>query len=159
MTIEPVPTGGTLEGVDIICGTKGSICSANHPDGVLVELHPTADPGFTFMGFIGDCVPLGHTQMTVPRTCSATFSPTAEVSAPPPIKAVATAPLAHADADWRSGAAAPRCRPRAAPHMAPAMAVPIRPQAVVDPSTAGAEKPARRRRPTRSSRKARFRNT
>ena len=61
------PTGGTLEGVDILCGTKGTVCSANHPDGVPVELHPTADPGFTFMGFKGDCVPLGHTQMTGPR--------------------------------------------------------------------------------------------
>jgi hypothetical protein len=86
LTIAPVPTGGTLEGVDIFCGTKGSICSANHPDGVPVELHPTADPGFTFMGFKGDCMPLGHTQMTGPRTCSATFSPTAEVSAAPPPK-------------------------------------------------------------------------
>jgi hypothetical protein len=76
LTISPVPTGGTLEGIDILCGTKGSVCSAKHPDGVPVELHPTADPGFTFMGFVGDCVPLGHTQMTGPRTCGATFSPT-----------------------------------------------------------------------------------
>jgi serine/threonine protein kinase len=81
LTIAPVPTGGTLEGVDIICGTKGSVCSASHPDGVPVELHPTADPGFTFMGFLGDCVPLGHTQMTGPRTCGATFSPTAVANA------------------------------------------------------------------------------
>ena len=28
LTIAPVPTGGTLEGVDILCGTKGSVCSA-----------------------------------------------------------------------------------------------------------------------------------
>jgi serine/threonine protein kinase len=76
LTIAPVPSGGTLEGVDILCGSKGSICSANHPEGVPVELHPTADPGFTFMGFLGDCKPLGHTQMTGPRTCSATFSST-----------------------------------------------------------------------------------
>ena len=86
LTIAPVPTGGTLEGVDILCGSKGSICSANHPDGVAVELHPTADPDFTFMGFKGDCAPLGHTQMTGPRTCSATFSLTKEVSQPPPLK-------------------------------------------------------------------------
>src|SRR5207244_12728811 len=76
LTISPVPTGGTLEGIDILCGTKGSVCSAKHPEGVPVELHPTADPGFTFMGFIGDCVPLGHTQMTGPRSCGATFTPT-----------------------------------------------------------------------------------
>jgi serine/threonine protein kinase len=75
LTITP-PTGGTLEGVDILCGTKGSVCTANPPNGVPVELHPTADQGFTFMGFTGDCVPLGHTQMNGPRTCGATFSPT-----------------------------------------------------------------------------------
>src|SRR4029079_797468 len=75
LTITP-PTGGTLEGVDILCGTKGSGCTAQHPDGVPVELHPTADPGFTFMGFTGDCAPLGHTQMSGPRSCGATFSPT-----------------------------------------------------------------------------------
>ena len=85
LTITP-PTGGTLEGVDILCGTKGTVCSANHPEGVPVELHPTADAGFTFMGFTGDCVPLGHTQMTAPRTCGATFSPTDIVSKQPPIK-------------------------------------------------------------------------
>jgi hypothetical protein len=143
LTIAPVPTGGTLEGVDIICGTKGSICSANHPDGVLVELHPTADPGFTFMGFVGDCVPLGHTQMTVPRTCSATFSPTAEVSVPPPIKP-SRAALAHQPP---AGAAAAPAVPVPAATAARAAAplpltVPIKPQVIVDPSTAGAQKPA-----------------
>jgi serine/threonine protein kinase len=83
LTIYPVPTGGTIEGVDIFCGTKGSVCSANHPEGVPVELHPTADAEFTFIQFGGDCAPLGRTQMSGPRTCSATFSPTAEVSKPP----------------------------------------------------------------------------
>jgi serine/threonine protein kinase len=82
-TIAPVPTGGTIEGVDIICGTKGSICSANYPEGVPVEFHPTPDPGFTFMGYLGDCAPVGQTQMAGPRTCGATFSPTAEVSKVP----------------------------------------------------------------------------
>jgi len=86
LTISPVPTGGTLEGVDILCGTKGSICSANHPDGVPVELHPTADPGFTFMGFVGDCAPLGHTQMTGARTCGATFSPTDSLKPAAPVR-------------------------------------------------------------------------
>src|SRR5213075_1006922 len=70
------PTGGTLEGVDIKCGSQGSACSANHPDGVPVELHPMADDGFTFMGFTGDCAPLGHTQMTGARSCGATFQRT-----------------------------------------------------------------------------------
>jgi hypothetical protein len=99
LTISPVPTGGTIQGVDIICGTNGSICSANHPDGVPVELHPTADAGFTFMGFVGDCAPLGQTQMTGPRTCGATFSPTAVASANPPPRPAPT-PVTRPD---RSG--------------------------------------------------------
>ena len=87
ITITPVPTGGTIEGLDIICGTKGTACSAKYPDGVTADFHPTADPQYTFMGFVGDCAPLGHTQMIGPRTCSATFSLTSEVSKAPPIKA------------------------------------------------------------------------
>jgi serine/threonine protein kinase len=84
LTISPVPIGGSLEGVDIICGTKGSVCSANLPQGVPAELHPTADSGYTFMGFTGDCVPLGHTQMTGSRTCGATFQLTAQLATAPP---------------------------------------------------------------------------
>ena len=68
------PNRRHLKGVDILCGTKGAVCSVKHPDGVPVELYPEADPGYTFMGFVGDCRPLGHTQMTGPRTCGGTFS-------------------------------------------------------------------------------------
>ena len=81
-TIAPVPRGGTIEAVDILCETKGSVCSVNYPEGVQVALHPTADPGFTFFGFLGDCAPIGETQMAGPRTCSATFVLT--TGAPPP---------------------------------------------------------------------------
>jgi serine/threonine protein kinase len=83
LTISPVPTGGTLEGVDILCGSKGSACSANIPDKQIAELRPTADPEYTFMGFTGDCGPGGQVQMAGPRTCSATFSKTKDVSAAP----------------------------------------------------------------------------
>ena len=31
LTIAPVPRGGTIEGVDILCGTRGSICSVDYP--------------------------------------------------------------------------------------------------------------------------------
>ena len=158
LTIEPVLTRGTLEGVDIICGTKGSICSANRPDGVPVELHPTADPGFTFMGFVGDCVPLGHTQMTVPRTCSATFSPTAEVSMPLPIKASHATLARQTPTGAAAAPAAPVRRPRlrracrAAADDARQAAGDCRPVDRGRPETGGV-----RRRPTRSSRKARSR--
>jgi hypothetical protein len=105
LTIAPVPTGGTIEGLDILCGTKGSICSVKHPEGVPVELHPTADPGFTFMGFLGDCAPLGHTQMTGPRVCGATFSPTAVAQAVP-VRPPPTPPRSVRE-DRSGGAVAP----------------------------------------------------
>ena len=89
LTVLP-QTGGTVEGVDILCGTKGSVCTANVPEGQIADLHPIADDGFTFMGFKGDCAPLGHTQMTGPRTCNAIFSPTSEVSSAPPSKTPAS---------------------------------------------------------------------
>src|SRR6185436_19390891 len=84
LTIEPVPTGGTVEGIDILCGSKGTACTANHPENVLVDLIATADQGFTFMGFLGDCAPLGKTQMTGPRKCSASFQRASLVAVPPP---------------------------------------------------------------------------
>jgi hypothetical protein len=84
LTINPIPTGGTVEGIDILCGTKGTACQANHPENVLVDLIATADQGFTFMGFQGDCAPLGKTQMTGPRTCSASFQRASLVANPPP---------------------------------------------------------------------------
>jgi len=95
LTITP-PTGGTLEGIDILCGTKGSVCAAKHPRDVPVDLHPIADAGYTFMGFTGDCAPLGHTQMTGARTCGATFSPTASLApaAPSAVVSVKRQPAA-----------------------------------------------------------------
>jgi hypothetical protein len=85
LIIAPVPTGGTLEGLDILCGTKGTACSANYPADVPAELHPTADPEYTFVKFLFDCAPIGHMQMTGPRTCSAQFSLTKEISNTVPV--------------------------------------------------------------------------
>ena len=124
LTIAPIPTGGTLEGVDILCGSKGSVCSNPFPDGVTVDLHPIADDGFTFMGFKGDCAPLGHTQMTTPRTCSATFSSTAELAAAAPPKTPPAAPRG------RSGGG-----PAPPPPSQPPVATAPAPTAPVPPST------------------------
>jgi hypothetical protein len=140
LTIER-PTGGTLEGVDILCGTRGSACTANPPDGATFDLHPIADDGYTFMAFKGDCVPLGHTQMTSPRTCGATFSLTSEVSAAPPPKTPAPR--------GRGGSAPPTVAQAQPPQpVAPAPPVPAPPSStrpagrgpVVDP-TQGETKP------------------
>jgi serine/threonine-protein kinase len=116
ITITPVPTGGTIEGVDIICGTKGTACSAKYPDGLTADFHETPDPEYTFMGFVGDCAPLGHTQMIGPRTCSATFSLTSEVSKPAPIKP--SPPV-------RNAGAAPAGLPAPSPQSPPDVTAPV----------------------------------
>jgi hypothetical protein len=136
ITITPVPTGGTIEGLDIICGSKGTACSAKYPDGVTADFHPTADPEYTFMGFVGDCAPLGHTQMIGPRTCSATFSLTSEVSKPaplkpsPPVKSAAVAP---------PSSTAPAAQP--SPE-APAQSPPVRRGNAPTPAVGVGDKPA-----------------
>jgi serine/threonine-protein kinase len=122
LTISPVPTGGTVEGVGILCGTKGSECSTPNPEGVPVELHAVADEGFTFMGFNGDCTPGGHTQMNGARTCGAKFSPTVIASQPPPAKPLPVSP----SASRRGGPTAPPVRPGVdAPPPTPAPAPPV----------------------------------
>jgi serine/threonine protein kinase len=87
LTIAPVPTGGTLKGLDILCGTQGTMCSFKHIHGVPVDLQPEPDPGYTFMRFTGDCVPIGRLQMTAPRTCSAVFSRTDSLAPEKPLPA------------------------------------------------------------------------
>ena len=80
LTIDP-PTGGTVEGPGIRCGSAGADCSVNQPAGIEVTLTARPDPGFTFGGFVGECSPAGLVSMTAPRRCGAAFA-----------KAVARAP-------------------------------------------------------------------
>jgi hypothetical protein len=76
------PVGGTLVlGVDIKCGTSGTICSFSYPSGGVVELRYQADPGFVFAAFTGDCARGGRVTMDAPRICGATFT---RVASPPP---------------------------------------------------------------------------
>jgi len=76
------PTGGTIEGPGIKCGTAGADCSLNQPAGAEVSLTARPDNGFTFGSFTGDCAPGGVTAMTGPRRCGATFLPAATPAAP-----------------------------------------------------------------------------
>jgi len=70
------PTGGTIVGHGIECGTTGTKCSTTIPTGEPVELEARADNGYSYMGFTGDCTPTGgRTVMSEPRTCGATFGP------------------------------------------------------------------------------------
>jgi hypothetical protein len=86
------PTGGTLMAAGSQCGTMGSNCSVEVPDGVPVTVYATPDQNFERASFIGDCVPSGQMQMTGPRSCGATF--VARASGPrtpkPPDKVVET---------------------------------------------------------------------
>lgn len=82
LTIDP-PTGGTVLGIDIKCGSQGTACSAALPNGVPVTLSAQADAGYAFGNFTGDCTPAGETQMTGPRTCGAVFRPSLPPGPPP----------------------------------------------------------------------------
>ena len=71
------PSGGTIVGAGgILCGTLGSNCSADVPNGAPVALHFEADSGYTFLAFTGECSASGEMTMTSAKTCSATFAPT-----------------------------------------------------------------------------------
>jgi esterase/lipase superfamily enzyme len=74
LTIVP-PIGGTIVGANITCGTLGSKCAANYPDGTAIRLEAFADRGFDFLRFTGHCAPDGRLLMTEARTCSANFLP------------------------------------------------------------------------------------
>ncbi len=73
LTID-LPKGGTIVSEGITCGTMGSECSMNHPQGKLVPMKALADPEFTFKGFVGEgCSRSGETVMNVARRCGAVF--------------------------------------------------------------------------------------
>jgi hypothetical protein len=68
------PTGGTVIGNGIECGTGGSACSAPQPAARPVQLVARPDAGFVFLRFTGDCDASGAMVMSGPRTCGAVFS-------------------------------------------------------------------------------------
>ena len=49
LTVES-PTGGTLVGSGITCGSGGTSCSTSVMDGQVIELRAEADEGYTFAG-------------------------------------------------------------------------------------------------------------
>jgi len=52
----------------------GAVCSAAYAEGTTVTLMAAATPGFTFMGWSGDCVG-SRVTMTTAKTCTANFTP------------------------------------------------------------------------------------
>ena len=75
LTITP-PTGGRVQGAGINCGGGATLCSVTMPASMTIGVSATANSGYSFSGWTGDCsgtsaslwVSLGG-----PRTCGATF--------------------------------------------------------------------------------------
>ena len=78
MTISPRPTGGTVTGAGLNCGTGGSLCAVTMPASMGLGMLATPASGYTFTGWTGDCTGTNPTltiQLAGPRTCGATFTP------------------------------------------------------------------------------------
>ena len=78
------PTGGTITGPGIECGSKGTRCSTTVTTGEPIELSTDPDKGFMWTGYTGDCAPTGRLSMNGPKTCGATFGPVV-ASLPTPV--------------------------------------------------------------------------
>ena len=55
LTVDPEPTGGSVVGGDIDCGTDTDDCDTDVPEGSTVTLVETPDSGYTFSGWGGVC--------------------------------------------------------------------------------------------------------
>ena len=114
LTVER-PTGGTLMSAGIECGTMGTVCSREVPDGAPVEILARADAKYAHSTFTGDCRPTGIMKMTGPLTCGALFVPVGEGRAaekgPPPPPRGSTQQNAGLSGNAGRGAAPPRIDP------------------------------------------------
>jgi serine/threonine protein kinase len=67
------PTGGTIVGNGIQCGTMGQDCQVEQAEGTVIKLKGLADPDFTFKGFSGECARSGEAIMNQARRCGGVF--------------------------------------------------------------------------------------
>lgn len=87
LTIAPRPTGGTVTGSGLECGSGGDLCSATFGYATTVPLTAHADFGYTFTRWGGACAGTDvatSVQVNAERTCTATFTPIGGTSDGPP---------------------------------------------------------------------------
>jgi len=80
----PRPSGGTVTGAGINCGTSGSVCQVTMPSSMTLGLQANADTGFVFSSWSGDCTgtsPSTWLTLNGVKTCGAAFR--AAAAAPP----------------------------------------------------------------------------
>jgi len=73
-----LPAGGKVQGAGLNCGAGGTACSVTMPASMTLGIGATADAGFTFSGWTGDCAgvtPSIWVALDGPRTCGAIFTP------------------------------------------------------------------------------------
>ena len=64
---------GTVSGSGISCGFGGGNCTEGLLAGTVVSLSASAEPGWSFSGWSGDCSATGEVTMSEPKTCTALF--------------------------------------------------------------------------------------
>ena len=78
------PSGGTVNGAGVNCGTVSSACQVTMPASMTIGMQATADAGYVFSGWSGHCAgtnPSYWLALNGARTCSAAFSPVAASTA------------------------------------------------------------------------------
>jgi hypothetical protein len=71
------PSGGTIAGAGINCGTSSSVCQVTMPRSMTLGLEAVPDAGYVFSGWSGNCSGTGVSiwlPLTGPRSCGAVFT-------------------------------------------------------------------------------------
>ena len=77
------PTGGTVTGAGINCGTAGSICAVTMPGSTTIGLQATADSGYVFSAWSGQCSGTSTSvsvQVSGAVSCGAAFTASSSTS-------------------------------------------------------------------------------
>jgi hypothetical protein len=81
------PSGGIVKAAGISCGTNNAACQITMPAPMNLGLQATADAGYVFAGWTGNCSGTnGAYQLALEgaRTCGASFSPSGSSTVQPP---------------------------------------------------------------------------